>query len=106
VTRPCRQPRTTRQSLLGAALIMVIGLIAVIIAVFGHPTQTVAAAVIVTALGALAGGDLPPGGGKVLESLTRFLPSIGRSALEQMTPPGEETSTPDQSSDHNDEPGK
>ena len=31
-------------------VIAVIGLVAVIVAVFGHPTQTVAAAVIVTAL--------------------------------------------------------
>ncbi len=82
-------------------MITVIGIVAVIVAVFGHPTQTVAAAVIVTSLGALAGGGSPPGTTEALKSLTRILPSLGRSALEHVIGVGGKIVSPDQLTEQN-----
>ncbi len=80
-------------------MIMIIGLVAVIVAVFGHPTQTVAAAVIVTALGALADGSSPVTR-EALKLLTRLLPSLGGSVVEHVTTSDEQMVRLDQSPDH------
>ena len=60
----------------GVLLVTVISAVALVVAVFGHPMQSIAAAVIVSALAALVGGpQVLHISAKVLEPLTRFLSS-------------------------------
>jgi len=55
---------------------MIISAVAVVVAVFGHPTQAIAAAVIAAALAALAGGpQVLSSSTQVLGPLTRLLSS-------------------------------
>jgi hypothetical protein len=60
----------------GVLLVMIISAVAVVVAVFGHPTQAIAAAVIAAALAALVGGPQVLGSSaEVLRPLARFLSS-------------------------------
>ena len=60
----------------GVLLVMIISAVAVVVAVFGQPTQAIAAAVIAAALAALVGGPQVLGSSaEVLRPLARFLSS-------------------------------
>jgi len=71
----------SRVTPVGALLVMIIGAVALVVAVFGHPTQAIAAAVIASALAALVGGpQVLRSSAEVLGPLTRFLSSARDSA--------------------------
>ena len=60
----------------GVLHVMIISVVAVAVAVFGHPTQAIAAAVIAAALAALVGGpQVLDSSAEVLRPLARFLSS-------------------------------
>ncbi len=68
-----------------ALLVTIIGAVAAVVAVFGHPTQAIAAAVIASALAALAGGpQVLRSSAEVLVPLTRFLASTRGSVAADM----------------------
>jgi hypothetical protein len=71
-------PRTSNSHVtpVGILLVTIISAVAVVVAVFGHPTQAIAAAVIVSALAALVGGpQVLRSSAEALGLLTRFLSS-------------------------------
>ncbi len=78
---PRSHPRNSRVTPVGALLVTIIGAIAAVVAVFGHPTQAIAAAVITSALAALAGGrQVLRSSAELLGPITRFLSSTRGSA--------------------------